>query len=104
MQMTQLYFLSDAQSVSNLFDLLSLFEKCSGLKINQPKSEMLWLGSSRHRKDALLDLQMSGEPVYPLGVHFTYEQEASENKFFFRKTRIVKENTACMVPKRPLHL
>ena len=35
-------FLADVQSISN--DLLSLFLKCSGLKINQAKSEMLWLG------------------------------------------------------------
>ena len=39
--------LSDVQSVSNLFDLLSLFERCSGLKLNQTKSEMLCLGSLR---------------------------------------------------------
>jgi len=49
--------LADVQSVSNLFDLLSLFEKCSGLNINQTKSEMLWLGSMRHRKEAICNLQ-----------------------------------------------
>ena len=58
--------LSDVQSVSKLFDLLSLFERCSGLKLDQTKSEMLWLGCMRHRKDTILDLQMSGEPVYVL--------------------------------------
>jgi len=41
--------LSDVQSVSKLFDLLSLFERCYGLKLNQTKSEMLWLGSMHHR-------------------------------------------------------
>ena len=66
MQMTQLYFFSDVQSLSILFDLLSLFERCSGLKLNQTKSEMLWLGSMRHRKDTILDLQMSGETDYAL--------------------------------------
>lgn len=74
--------LSDVQSVSKLFDLLSLFERCSGLKLNQTKSEMLWLGYMRHRKDTILDLQMSGEPVYALGVHFTYDLEVSEKKIF----------------------
>jgi len=62
--------LSDVQSLSILFVLLSLFERCSGLKLNQTKSEMLWLGSMCHRKDTILDLQMSGETVYALGVHF----------------------------------
>jgi len=67
--------LSDPQSLSKLFDLLSLFERCPGLKLNQTKSEMLWLGSMPHRKDIILDLQMSGEPVFALGVHFTYDQK-----------------------------
>ena len=34
----------------------------------------------RHRKDTILDLQMSGEPVYALGAHFTYDLEVSEKK------------------------
>ena len=73
--------LSDVQSASKLFDLLSLFERCSGLKLNHTKYEMLWLGSIHHRKD-ILDLQMSGEPVYTLGVHFTNDLELSEKKHF----------------------
>ena len=40
----------DAQSIHNLFDLLAVFEKCSGLKINPSKSELLWLGSNRSVK------------------------------------------------------
>jgi len=44
----------NVQSVVNLFDLLSRFEKCSGLKINRSKSEMLWLGSMPHRTDGIL--------------------------------------------------
>ena len=83
--------LSDVQSVSNLFDLLPLFEMCSVLKLNQTKSEMLWLGSMRHRKDTILDLQMSGEPVYVLGVHFTYYLEVSEKKIFFYKLESLKK-------------
>ena len=77
--------LSDVQSASKLFDLLSLFERCSGLKLNQTKSEMLWLGSMHHRKDTILDPQMSSEPVYALGVHFTYDLEVSEKKKIFDK-------------------
>ena len=83
--------LSDVQSVFNLFDLLSLFEKCSGLKINQTKSEMLWLGSLRHRKDPILNLQISSEPVYALGVHFTYDREVSQRKNFFDKLGSLKK-------------
>ena len=45
-------FVKDIQSVHNLFHLLSQCENCSGLKINQSKSELLCLGSLRHRKDS----------------------------------------------------
>ena len=41
--------LSDVQSLSRLFDLLSLFERCSGLNLNQTKSEILWICSMRNR-------------------------------------------------------
>ena len=39
--------LADVQSVSNLFDLLSLFEKCSGLKNKSDKirNAMAWLSA-----------------------------------------------------------
>ena len=83
--------LSDVQSASKLFDLLSLFERCSGLKLNQTKSEMLWLGSMHRKKDIILDLQMSGKPVYALGVHFTYDLEVSEKKTFFDKLGSLKK-------------
>ena len=82
--------LSDVNLVSTFLDLLSLFERCSGLKIYQTKSEMLWLGSMHHRKDTILNLQMNGEPVYALGVHFTYDLEVSE-KNFFDKLRSLKK-------------
>ena len=72
--------LGDVQSVSNLFDLLTTFESCSGLKINQSKSEMLWLGSLSHRKDTIFNLWLSHEPVYALGVHFSYNHETAVKK------------------------
>ena len=84
-------FLSDIQSLSRLFDLLLLFERCSGLKLNQTKSEMLWLGSMRNRKDTIHDLQLSAEPVYALGAHFTYDLEVSEKKHFLDKLGSLKK-------------
>ena len=42
-------FFKDIRSVYRLFDLLQQFENCSGLRLNQGKSEILWLGSLRQR-------------------------------------------------------
>ena len=63
------------------------------------KSEIVWLGSMRNRKDTILDLEMSSEPVYALGVHFTHDLEVSEKKIFLQIS-ILKENNEYVVPKR----
>ena len=63
-------FFKDVQSLKNLFNLLDQFANCSGLRINQTKSELLLLGFLRYRKDTLLNLRLSEEPIYALGVFF----------------------------------
>ena len=65
--------LSDSESVMQLFELLGLFKRCSGL--NESKSELLRLGSWRYRKDKISNLQITEEPVYALVVHFAYERD-----------------------------
>ena len=85
-------FLSDVESVPSLFDLLAQFEKCSGLKINQSKSKILWLGLLTHRKDAIFDLQLSHKPVYALGVYFSYDYDAADSKLFLEKLGTIKKD------------
>ena len=75
--------LRDVQSLNNLFNLLASFENWSGLQLNQSKSELLWLGSLRHRKDTLLNVRLSEEPIYALGVHFSYDEQLAAKKNFF---------------------
>ena len=84
-------FVRDVQSIHNLFYLLSQFESCSGLKINQSKSEILWLGCWRHRKDHVLDLKLSDEPIYALGVYFSYNEELATEKNIFDKLNPLKK-------------
>ena len=76
-------FLEDTESLSYLFSLLSQFKSCCGLKINQSKSELLWLGSLRHRKDTFQILRMNEEPIYALGVYFSYDEKLAAKKNFF---------------------
>ena len=84
-------FVRDVQSIHNLFYLLSQFESCSGLKINQFKSEILWLGCWHHRKDRVLDLKLSDEAIYALGVYFSYNEELATEKNFFDKLNPLKK-------------
>ena len=74
--------MKDDESVISLFELLSQFEKCSGLRINESKSELLWLGSSRFRKDNVLNLNLREEPILALGVYFSYDNKLAAQKNF----------------------
>ena len=96
--------LANVHSVSNLFVLLSRFEKCAGLKINVSKSEMLWLGSMRHRKDGSLDIQIRDEPVYALGTHFSYDDNLSSQRNFFDKLAKLQKTLHFLVSKGHLSL
>ena len=49
---------------------------------------MAWLYAPQKR---ILDLQLSGEPLYGLGVHFTYDLDVSEKNFFFDKLGSLKK-------------
>ena len=91
--------LSDNEYIMQLFELLGLFERCSGLKINESKSELLWLGSWRHRKDKILNLQISEEPVYALGVHFACERDTILQRNFWDKLISLKKKFKHMVSK-----
>ena len=46
---------------------------------------MLWLGSLRHRNDAVLNLKLTDEPIYALGVYFSYNEKLAIKKNFFDK-------------------
>ena len=45
----------------------------------------------RHRKDAICNLQISDDPVYELGVHFTYNIELSHKTNLFEKLVSLKK-------------
>ena len=91
--------LSDSESVLLLFEQLGLFERCSGLKINESKSGQLWLGSWRHRKDKILNLQISEEPVYALGLYFAYERDTVLQRNFWDKLISFKKTVKHMASK-----
>lgn len=77
-------FVKDDKSIHNLFNLLDKFENVSGLRINQSKSKLLWLGSSRHRKDKILNLNLSDETTYALGMYFSYNDELATKKNLYK--------------------
>ena len=97
-------FVKAIRSVYRLFDLLQQFENCSGLRINQSKSEILWLGSLRQRKDSILKLKLSDETVYALGVYFSYDEELATKRNFFEKLPKLKKDTEHLVVSRHIYI
>ena len=62
----------------------------SGLKVNQRKTEAMWLGASRNDNASPLGLKWK-KCLKALGIHYTYDNKESEQKNFFDKLAFVKK-------------
>ena len=56
-------FCKDKESLGKLLELLDLFKVCSGLKLNQSKSEAMWLGKNANKTDTLFGVQWPQRPI-----------------------------------------
>ena len=69
-------FVADTESFRQLSVTLIMFAKCSGLKVNKQKTEVLNLGPSNITAEALGGGQVS-KAVKILGIHLTYDRVLS---------------------------
>ena len=75
----------DLDSVTQILKHLDKFKQISGLEINTNKTEALWLGCWRSRKDKPFGFKWPQEPVYALGIHFTYDLRQAITLYFGEK-------------------
>ena len=75
-------FVPDATSAENLFETLRIFRNVSGLELNKSKTEGMWLGSCRYRTSTPFGIAWPSEPIYALGIYFTYNEHISFKKNF----------------------
>ena len=68
---TQL-FINDELSVETSYDVLSKYEKVSGLRINHNKTKAISIGAARNRKPKFNKIACIKENVNTLGVHHGY--------------------------------
>ena len=73
-----LFYCSRVLEYAKIWTVLQLVTE----KVNQ-KSELLWLGSWRYRKDKILNLQISEEPAYTTRLVFTLRTNVTQ---FYRGT------------------
>ena len=75
----------DLESVTQLLKHLEKFKQISGLEINTNKTEALWLGCWRSRKDKPFGFKWPQEPVCALGIHFSYDLKQANTLNFEEK-------------------
>ena len=87
-------FVRDLESVSQLLKLLNDFKCFSGLEINTHKTEAMWLGSWRNRKEKPFGFKWPHDSVHALGIHFSYDIEVSNKLNFEEKIRALEQLSA----------
>jgi len=80
-------FLSDTESISYLLKLLSQFKVASGLKVNNSKTEAMWLGKWKNRSDTPFNFNRPVNPICALGVFFSYNTTKADKLNFDEKLR-----------------
>ena len=65
-------FVADTESFHHLSVKLIMFGKCSGLKVNKQKTEVLNLGPSNITAEEL-GMEQVSKAIKILGIHFTYD-------------------------------
>ena len=67
--------LAHKKSAERVFQIMRDFEIISGLKLNESKTQGLWLGKNRLNTSTPLGIEWPTTPVRGLGVYFTYDRE-----------------------------
>ena len=67
--------LAHEKSAERVFQIMREFKKMSGLKLNESKTQGLWLGKNRLNTSTPLGIDWPTTPVRGLGVYFTYDRE-----------------------------
>ncbi|KAL9954593.1 hypothetical protein ACROYT_G042155 [Oculina patagonica] len=83
--------LADTSSAKVLFQVLDLFKNISGLKINNTKTEGMWIGSSKENKAQPFGIKWPSEPIKALGVYFTYDPKLLKEKNFIERLDSIKK-------------
>lgn len=80
-------FLRDTESISHLLKLLDQFKTVSGLEVNASKTEAMWLGQWKNRRDTPFNISWPVDPICALGVFFSYDATKTAKLNFDEKLR-----------------
>jgi hypothetical protein len=82
-------YLSDQESLQAALIVFEMFTKCSGLKVNNDKSEAIWIGASSNFRHKPFNLKWTNGPVKSLGLLlFSDMQDTCDQNFNEQITKI----------------
>ena len=84
-------FLRDTESISYLLKLLDQFKTVSGLGVNASKTEAMWLGQWKNRRDTPFNINWPVDPICALGVFFSYDATKAAKLNFDEKLRSMEK-------------
>ena len=84
-------FLRDTESISQLLKLLNQFRSVSGLEVNASKTEAMWLGQWKNRRDTPFNFNWLADPICALGVFFSYDTAKANKLNFDEKLRSMEK-------------
>ena len=80
-------FVQDTDSISQLVNMLERFRSISGLQVSTSKTEAMWLGCWKDKRDTPFNLKWPDEPICALGVFFSYDKARADKLNFDDKLR-----------------
>ena len=84
-------FLRDTESISHLLKLLDQFKTVSGLEVNASKTEAMWFGQWKNRRDTPFNISWPVDPICALGVFFSYDATKAAKLNFDEKLRSMEK-------------
>ena len=84
-------FVNDTDSILHLLNMLEKFRSISGLQVNTSKTEALWLGCWKDRRDTPFNFKWPEDPICALGVFFSYNTLKADKLNFDDKLRSMEK-------------
>jgi hypothetical protein len=75
-----LYFIKNDESVKKSFDILTIYEKASGSKVNYEKTKGMYIGSAKDNRPKFSKIVWTKDNVKTLGIHHGYNQIKPHSK------------------------
>ena len=81
---------SNIVSLKASLRIINKFSDISGLKLNNVKTKVMWIGSQKGKKERIMDFKCTTQPIKALGAFLSYDEDKNNEENFFSKIRKMK--------------